>query len=255
MVCSVCAASVKKNAVICDRCSLIAHSKCASDAAPTCDFRSQLLLYAQNAEKGYSNVFHTYQDGANPSSPLAHTTMMASEVSFATPSPRPTADLPSSTSTLPPKPPAAFKIMSGFRRSRSSLSVAHPSASPSPTPAANADDKSPGWKTSKLRQSINSKERPESESSNNTDPKSINTMDSQSSRQEPRQSFFSIMEPDADSMAPTSRRASAGASSSKITSNGGSAFEKVRPHVPNISAGDSGQKKRNSDKHSNCVLQ
>ena len=258
MICRVCFGSVKKNAVICDRCSLIAHAKCTPDAAPTCDLRSQLLLYAQFAEKGNSNMFHHAHDGANPS---AHTSMVVpSEVSFVTPASRPNSDLTSSTPTsgqsLPPKPPAGFKIMSGFGFSRSSLSVAHPSASPSPIPGANAEDKAPERKSFKLRHSVNSNERPHSGSSNSTVPKSIKTIDSQSSRHEPRRSFFSFTEPDTDSLPRTSQRASEGASSSKITSNGGSAFERVEQVVPGALSGDPDrQKKRNSDKHTNCVLQ
>ena len=261
MICRVCLGTVKKSAVICDRCSLIAHAKCAPDAAPTCDLRSQLLLYAQFAETGNSNVFHHSHDGAN-ASPPRHTSMVVpSEVSFVTPSSRPNADLTSSTPTsgqsLPPKPPAVFKIISGFGCSRSSLSVAHPSASPSPTPAANAEDKVPERKLFKLKHNANSNERPHSESSNSTAPKSIQTVDSQSSRQEPRRSFFSFTEPDTDTLPRTSQRPSADdTSSSKITSNGGSAFERVEQAVPGTLSGEPDRpKKRNSEKHTTCVLQ
>ena len=253
MVCRVCLGSVKKNAVICDQCSLISHAKCAPDAAPTCDLRSQLLLYAQFAEKGNINMFHNSQDSPNASTPSTHTPVVPSEVSFVTPSPRQGADLTSFASGLPPKPPAAFKIIHGFGRSRSSLSVSNPSASASPNLAANRDDKIPARKSSKLRHSV---ERPHSESSNSTGPKSIDTVDSQSSRQEPRRSVFSIMEPDTDTMTRASQRASGSATSSKITSNGGSAFEKAQQNVPGTLSGDPDrQKKRNGEKQSNCVLQ
>lgn len=254
MICRVCLGSVKKNGVICDRCSLIAHAKCAQDAAPSCDLRSQLLLYAQFAE---TNALHQSQDDANTSSPPTHTSVVVpSEVSFVTPPIRPSADLapstPSSGQSLPPKPSAAFKIISGFGRSRSSLSVCHSSTSPLPTPTANAEDKAPERKSSKLRHNVNSTERPHSESSNSTGPRSVTTMDSQ----EPRRSFFSITEPDADSLPRASRRTSEGASSSKITSNLGSTFERVQHDVPGTLYGDpDGQKKRNNEKHSNCVLQ
>jgi len=40
--------------VLCDQCSLIAHSKCAHNAPPTCNLRAQLLLYARYAENGSS---------------------------------------------------------------------------------------------------------------------------------------------------------------------------------------------------------
>ncbi|KAF8141536.1 hypothetical protein EV363DRAFT_22474 [Boletus edulis] len=210
MICSVCIGTVKKNAVICDRCSLIAHSKCGPDAAPTCDLRSQLLLYAQFAEKGNANVFHTFHDGANASSPPINTPMVVpSEVSFAIPPSRANADF---TSGQSPKPPAAFKIISGFGRSRSSLSV-------SPVPASKAEDKASERKSSKLKHTVSSNERPLSESSNSTGPKSITTNDSQSSRQEPRRSFFSTMEPNTDSLPRAGQRPSEGAPCSKIASN------------------------------------
>lgn len=52
MICRVCLMNVKKSAVLCEHCNLFAHSKCAVRAPPTCDFRSQLLLYAKYAEMG-----------------------------------------------------------------------------------------------------------------------------------------------------------------------------------------------------------
>jgi hypothetical protein len=45
---------VKKGAVLCSHCSLIAHSKCAGRAPPTCDLRSKLLMHAHFAERGSS---------------------------------------------------------------------------------------------------------------------------------------------------------------------------------------------------------
>ena len=47
VVCRVCNLPVKKKAVLCEQCSLIAHSKCAHDAPLTCDLRAQLLLSAR----------------------------------------------------------------------------------------------------------------------------------------------------------------------------------------------------------------
>ncbi|KAG8221003.1 Pkinase-domain-containing protein [Butyriboletus roseoflavus] len=261
MICRVCLGSVKKNGVICDRCSLIAHAKCAQDAAPSCDLRSQLLLYAQFAENSNSNGLHQSHDGANTSPlPVHASVVVPSEVSFATPSLRPSADLtsstPNSTQALPTKPAAAFKFISGFGRSRSSLSVSQPSALPSPILVGNTEDKAPERKTSKLKHNVNSAERPQSESSNSTGPRSVNTMDSQSSRREPRRSFFSIGEPDTESVRRANQHASEGASSSKITSNGGSAFEMVQQDIPGaLPGGSDSQKKRNSGRHSNCVLQ
>ncbi|KAH9984899.1 hypothetical protein BJV77DRAFT_965843 [Russula vinacea] len=52
--CRVCMDPVKKGAVLCSHCSLIAHSKCAGRAPPTCDLRSKLLMHAHFAERGSS---------------------------------------------------------------------------------------------------------------------------------------------------------------------------------------------------------
>lgn len=51
MICRVCLSHVKKSAVICTECSIIAHYRCAIDAPPTCDLRAQLLLFAARGEK------------------------------------------------------------------------------------------------------------------------------------------------------------------------------------------------------------
>ncbi|KAF7308499.1 hypothetical protein HMN09_00698900 [Mycena chlorophos] len=50
MVCRVCLLNIKKSAVLCEQCTLVAHSKCAINAPRTCDLHVQLLLYAQYAE-------------------------------------------------------------------------------------------------------------------------------------------------------------------------------------------------------------
>lgn len=248
MICRVCLASVKKNAVICDHCSLIAHAKCAPDAAPTCDLRSQLLLFA---EKGSTNVFQQFRDGATPSSlPNQMWGPMPSEASTPTPPPL---SAPSSGHGTPPKPSAAFKIMSGFGRSRSSLCISQ-SASPLPIPVA--EDKIAERKSSKLRHDVQANERPLSDSSNSTDPKSFKTIDSQSSRQEPRRSFFSIIEPDADMLPRTGQGLPESVSSSRIVSNGGALSERAQQEVPVSSSGEPDrQKKRHSDKHTICVVQ
>ena len=58
MICRVCLLQVKKHAVICEQCSLIAHSKCAPAASRICDLRAQLLInsqYSENNNKPSSN--------------------------------------------------------------------------------------------------------------------------------------------------------------------------------------------------------
>ncbi|KAJ7592858.1 kinase-like domain-containing protein [Mycena floridula] len=114
MVCRVCLLNVQKSAVLCAQCSLIAHSKCASSAPPTCDLRAQLLLYAQYAQEGnsgnaYSNM--DLLDENHPKSPM-------SDVSHIAHSPQ------TSTDTAPGPPlstaPTFSKFMAAFKRSRSS---------------------------------------------------------------------------------------------------------------------------------------
>ncbi|KAF9240655.1 hypothetical protein BU15DRAFT_73886 [Melanogaster broomeanus] len=259
MTCRVCLGSVKKSAVICSQCSLIAHSKCANDAPPTCDLRSQLLSYAHYAGKSNPlNVPSNALEAANGLSPPPHPTTMTgpSEVSFATPSPRPSTDLTSS-SPVPGQSasskPTPFKIISALGRSRSSLAVAPPST-PSPPPAEDRAPRQP----SKLRRNVGSKERPHSLSSNSTAPKSLRTTDSQSSRQEPRKSVLSVTEPDADAQSRPTRDAS-GAVSPEIVHNGDSVLSIDRLaeiDVPGaLPSGSDRQKKRGSDKSSSCVVQ
>ncbi|KAJ7890536.1 Pkinase-domain-containing protein [Mycena olivaceomarginata] len=129
MVCRVCLLNVKKSAVLCEQCSLIAHSKCAINAPPTCDLRAQLLLYAQYAEKGnpmsaYSNPLDVVSE---PGHPHPHPMSPASEVAWVTHTPRTSLD---GTAPAPPPhgipgtpvtPPTAFKFMAAFKRSRSNL--------------------------------------------------------------------------------------------------------------------------------------
>ena len=45
MVCRVCLENVKKSAMLCETCSLIAHSKCAVNVPPTCDLHVLRFLY------------------------------------------------------------------------------------------------------------------------------------------------------------------------------------------------------------------
>lgn len=114
MICRVCQLSVKKNAVLCAQCSLISHPKCADNAPPTCDLRTQLLLYAHYAEKGnpaYSNPAELLQDLQATMSDVAYST------SIDTPPQSPTHIV-----APEPPPPTAFRFMAAFKRSRTNLS-------------------------------------------------------------------------------------------------------------------------------------
>lgn len=94
--------SVKKHAVVCEECSLIAHSKCKGNAPPTCGLRAQLLQYAN-----YSS---------QPDSPNALDILQQF-----TPSSSPAFDTSGGDQDSTPHPPTSFKMFAGFRRSRSSL--------------------------------------------------------------------------------------------------------------------------------------
>ena len=66
--------------MLCEQCSLICHQRCSPNAPPTCDLRSQLLLYAQYAERDPANSFSPYEILAthanqpmSPTSPTSQT--------------------------------------------------------------------------------------------------------------------------------------------------------------------------------------
>lgn len=162
MTCRVCLLHVKKHAVLCAQCSLIAHSKCATNAPPTCDLRAQLLLYARYAEKGntssaYNNPIDAISE-ALPRSP-------ASDVAYIAGSPRTSIDGQSTTAMSPPvagslHPPVAFKFMGAFKRSKSNLAAepqASSSAASTPSPVV---EKSPPLTPSKKLRKVPSDRAP-----------------------------------------------------------------------------------------------
>ncbi|KXN87406.1 Cytokinesis protein sepH [Leucoagaricus sp. SymC.cos] len=147
VVCRVCLENVKKAAVLCAKCSLISHSKCAPNAPPTCDLRSQLLLYAQYAEQGNPNSLYSNPLLEHPEIPRAPAAM--SDVPFiAHHTPRTSVDTPvppqqpthqpthHSTPSHPGSPPTAFRIMAAFKRSRSNLAQDFHAASSAPASEA-----------------------------------------------------------------------------------------------------------------------
>ncbi|GLB41928.1 putative STE STE11 cdc15 protein kinase [Lyophyllum shimeji] len=174
MVCRVCLLNVKKSAVLCAQCSLIAHSKCAVNAPPTCDLRAQLLLYAKYAEKGNpASVYSNPAEGLRefPASPASDVPYVAhSRTSIDAPSPSPPTPIP----PQPVHPPTAYRFMGAFKRSRSNLSPEPkpPPASSSAKPASKRKaDKTPrrkGQSTTKP-----GKDRPHSITSNSTDLNSM----------------------------------------------------------------------------------
>ena len=126
VICRVCNLPVKRSAVLCDQCSLIAHSRCAHNAPPTCNLRAQLLLYAQYAEKGSSPLELLGPMTLSPSTEGASSP--GTSVDFGQQS-------TSSSATSPIHPPTAFRVLTAFRRSRSSLT---PEPAAQSTPSVNS---------------------------------------------------------------------------------------------------------------------
>jgi len=205
VVCRVCLHSVKKSAVLCEQCSLIAHTKCAPNAPPTCDLRSQLLLYAQYAENGtptspYSTPLEILQaaTAGTPTTPI-------SEGGFSS---RPSLDSPLTSHQSPslspsPHPPTAFKVFAAFKRSRSSLNTNESEVASITSSAPQGNQRVITHKRSILRRNPKSKERPASIASSNASPHSVSSRSvvtassSVSSRPDTvRQSRISIVETD-----------------------------------------------------------
>ena len=156
VVCRVCSENIKKSAVLCQQCNLIAHPKCASNAPPTCGMRAHLLLLAHLAEKGnpgstYSNPAVRLSDGSQ--------NIAMSDIPFINHTPRNSVDVPASTGSPPVSPraattsnasdhpPPAFKFIAAFKRSRSNLhadaeaqGLSSPS-SPPPVPSKQHDQR------------------------------------------------------------------------------------------------------------------
>lgn len=127
--CRVCINPVKKGAVLCSHCSLIAHSKCAGRAPPTCDLRSKLLMHAQFAERGTADIFTLLPPpalataSASASDGLGASSSRGSLDRERTSSPQlPQSPLATASQTPPTHPPVAYKVLSSFKRSRASLS-------------------------------------------------------------------------------------------------------------------------------------
>ena len=206
---------MKKSAVLCEQCSLIAHTKCAPNAPPTCDLRAQLLLYAQYAENGtapgpYSHPMDILAALSNgtPTSPN-------SESNFSS---RPSLDVPPSPSVGAPHPPTAFKVLTAaLTRSRSSLTTNNSDPTSTSAQQTPTRERAISHKRSVLKRNPTSKERrpPSTISSNNSSNKhshnhsqgasirsSVADGSSIASRPDTvRQSTISIVETEAPSMA------------------------------------------------------
>lgn len=286
MVCRVCLENVKKSAVLCETCSLIAHSKCAVNAPPTCDLRAQLLLYAQYAEKGNpTSAYATSMDvlkgtrGHIPTSPT-------SEVAYVAPSPssKKSVDFPLSQSPPPHasshRPPTAFKFM-GFKTKRSRANLTpEPGIGSSSTSLlqGGSDIHSQGdiqelsektlpkvvtRKPSVLRRSREPKQRPQSLSSNSTSPNTASmrsAAESLSSRLETqRKSALTASDTDGATksrLPPTGELGAGGRPSHMTTLSGAStvAAGDDDPSIPGSMPEEPRSRKRDSKKES-CSIQ
>ncbi|KAH9967589.1 hypothetical protein BC827DRAFT_605166 [Russula dissimulans] len=114
--CRVCLDPVKKGAVLCSHCSLIAHAKCAGRAPPTCDLRSKLLMQAQFAGRGSpTDIFTRLPPPAAPASDgLGASSSSRGSLD------RERANSPQPSAPSPAHPPVSYKVLSPFKRSHAS---------------------------------------------------------------------------------------------------------------------------------------
>ncbi|KAH8996590.1 hypothetical protein EDB83DRAFT_2559153 [Lactarius deliciosus] len=110
----------KKGAVLCSHCSLIAHSKCASRAALTCDLRSKLLMHAHFAERGNSPAeFFTRLPNHHPASASSSRGSLDRDRDQRE---RERTNSLQLSPTSSPHPPIAYKVLAPFnKRPRTSL--------------------------------------------------------------------------------------------------------------------------------------
>jgi len=126
VTCRVCQQSVKRSAVFCEECNLIAHARCAADAPATCDIRHQLMLYAQYSQASTAQELN---------SPTREGTPQSNPIAIPLSPPRRSFDLQHSES-----PPRLGRIL-GWKNRRSSEQMAASNANsrslaPTPIPAS-----------------------------------------------------------------------------------------------------------------------
>lgn len=254
VICRVCLQSVKKSAVLCEQCSLIAHVKCATSAPPTCDLRAQLLLYAQYAENGNASI--PYGD-TPPQSQTAPSGTSETDLSPQTSLDQMQPQLSNSPSHY--HPPTAFKVFGAFKRSRSFLMNVQDQSSSTSSPTPDGSHQV-ARKRSVLRRKSTIRERPQSMSSDSTTPQSSSmrsaatATESFSSRREPaRMSTVSISETDSPSRISggdvTGSRLSRMTSTSAV-SVAGTEHEPIPGDIPRDR-----RRGRDSKGNSGCILQ
>ena len=117
---------MKRSAVFCEECNLIAHARCAADAPATCDIRHQLMLYAQYSQASTAQELN---------SPTREGTPQSKPIAIPLSPPRRSFDLQHSES-----PPRLNRIL-GWRNRRSSEQMTAPNSSarssaPTPVPTS-----------------------------------------------------------------------------------------------------------------------
>lgn len=274
MVCRVCLLNVKKSAVLCAQCSLIAHSKCATSAPPTCDLRAQLLLYAQYAEMGnpasvYSNPADGLRD-THPTSPASDVAYVAHPASARTsldaPAPSPQSPVPPLVQTLhPDHPPTAYRFMGAFKRSRSNLSPEPIQPATSSSAHLKPKEDKALRKKAPVSKLAKSNDRPQSLTSNSTDlsVRSAATAAESFSSRHDRMSVVSSNGMDMMTGKSGGGR-SAGESevrSSKVTARSGASEaptdhdEPSHGHIPGSMPVDTHRQRKRESKSSGCTLQ
>ncbi|OCH87395.1 hypothetical protein OBBRIDRAFT_160313 [Obba rivulosa] len=263
VICRVCLQNVKKSAVLCEQCSLIAHARCSANAPPTCDLRAQLLLYAQYAEHGDpSSPYISPADilGATPAGSATSPTSeggFSRRTSFDTPSQSPVAG-------VQPHPPTAFRVLAAFKRSRSSLTVDQDKSS-SASSLVTANNRQVPRKRSILKRKSDITERPQSLSSNSTSPHSASMRSAataaesfSSHRETARQSTLSTIDADARSGASTGDPRLSRMTSYSVVSDAGTEREDPRSFeipgdLPKYSR--EGKHSKNGKHNSGCIVQ
>jgi len=159
MVCRVCLSGVKKSAVLCAQCSLIAHGKCIANAPPTCDLRAQLLSYAKYAENGNPSSAYPNLEGirnGHPPSPSSDVPYVAHTSIAIPPSPQARSDASN--------PSAGHKFLAALAFKRSRVNLSQGSIQPA-TPVSSRPVLKEAEVTARKTPTAVSKDRPQSVSS------------------------------------------------------------------------------------------
>ncbi|KAH7105802.1 hypothetical protein BKA62DRAFT_612758 [Auriculariales sp. MPI-PUGE-AT-0066] len=136
MTCQVCHLPIKKNAVVCEECTLICHARCATEAAATCDVRAKLLLFAHYAHPTAAGSADLHA----PSSPFPMPATPTGRYLTTPSSPPPASETPSGSSSGHKHSKFPWKRKSGTPIAELQPQTAGPSSSPSQRRSKASDD-------------------------------------------------------------------------------------------------------------------